>query len=112
MSQDQRVAENNVTFRRANEEIRHKVDTATPAMEMIPFLCECPREDCRELTPMPLGEYAAIRAHPTYFVNAPGHEVEEGIHAVVVERRNGYVVVDKIGPSGDIVAEDWARGEH
>ena len=111
MRQEERIARNNAEFREANEGIRAKVDQADPPMAAIPFLCECPREDCRELAPMPLDQYSNIRSHPTYFINAPGHEEAEGPHAVVVERADSYVIVNKTGPLRDAVIEDWAGSE-
>jgi hypothetical protein len=112
VTQAQRVAENDALFREANEGIRAMADREQPPMTTIPFLCECPREDCRELAPMPLDQYESIRSHPTYFINAPGHEASEGPHVTIVEHADGYVVVDKVGPLRDIVIEDWERAEH
>jgi hypothetical protein len=108
VSPEERVARNNATFREANEGIREKVDREGPPMTTIPFLCECPREDCRELVPMSLGAYVDIRAEPTRFLNAPGHEEAEGDSAVVVERREKFVIVDKVGLSRDVAVDDWA----
>ena len=110
MTQDERIGRNNARFREANESIREVADKEQPPMRAIPFLCECPREDCRELVPMSLEEYANVRAHPARFVNAPGHDAAEGPH-VVVERADGYVIIDKTGPSRDIVVEDSAGSE-
>jgi hypothetical protein len=95
VTQQERVARNNVQFREANEGIRDKADQVHPPMTTIPFLCECAREDCRELVPMSLDEYASVRSHPTYFINARGHEEAEGPSAAVVERADTYVVVAK-----------------
>jgi hypothetical protein len=46
-----------------------------------------------------------VRADPTHFINAPGHESNAGPHAVVVERKDGYVVVQKVGDAAAIVKE-------
>jgi hypothetical protein len=50
-----------------------------------------------------------VRRHPRRFFNAPGHEalsVESGA-AVVVERKDHYVLVDKIDLAGEIAAERY-----
>ena len=94
MTTEQRIAQNNATFREANESIRDKVERERPPMTTIPFLCECAREDCREPVPMSLDAYAKVRAVPTYFLNFPGHEEVEGAGAVVVECGETFVVVD------------------
>jgi hypothetical protein len=91
---EDRVAQNNATFREANESIRDTVEREQPSMTTIPFICECAREDCRELVPMSLDAYASVREEPTYFVNFPGHEEVEGAGPVVVERGETFVVVD------------------
>lgn len=79
-------------------------------MRTIPFLCECPREDCRELVPMSVDKYRKVRSHPARFVTALGHDTAEGPH-VVVERGSDYVIIDKTGRAREIVIEDWAEGE-
>ena len=94
MTTELRIAQNNATFREANESIRDTVEREQPPMTKIPFLCECAREDCRELVPMSLDAYAKVRAEPTYFLNFPGHEEVEGAGAVVVECGETFVVVD------------------
>jgi len=111
MTQEERIARNHAQFREANESIRAKVDAHQAPMAKIPFLCECPREDCTELAPMAIEEYANMRSHPTFFVNAPGHEAVKGENDVVVERTEAYVIVDKAGPSRDLVIGDWAGRE-
>jgi hypothetical protein len=108
VTQEERIARNNAQFREANEVIRAKADQEHVAMATIPFLCECPREDCRDLAPMSLDDYANVRSHPAHFINAPGHEGAEGPDSVVVQRADSYVVVEKGGPMRDIVTEDWA----
>ena len=109
MTTEERIAHNNATFREANENIRNKVDRELPPMTVIPFLCECPREDCRQLVPMSLETYAGVREQPTHFISAPGHEKEEGSGAVVVQRREKFVVVDKVGISRDVALDEWAE---
>ena len=104
------MSRNNVLFREANEGIRHKADQARPPMAQIPFVCECVREDCRELVAMPLETYAAIRARPTHFITAPEHEVAEASSITVVERTETYIVVEKLGASRTRAIEDWERG--
>jgi hypothetical protein len=105
---EERIAHNNATFREANESIRDIVGREQPPMTVIPFLCECPREDCREVIAMSLDAYAGVREQPTHFINAPGHEDAEGSGAQVVERRETFVVVDKVGISRDVALDDWA----
>jgi hypothetical protein len=99
-----RIAENQSRFREANEQIEAAADRMH-LTGLIPFLCECPRIECTELTRLSLEEYEEIRRFPRYFLTAPGHQdiaVESGAGAVVAEKDARYVTVEKIGVAGDI----------
>ena len=102
-----RIAENQSTFREANEDIELAAEKMKLYGRSVPFICECPRPECTELIRLTLDEYESVRADPTHFANAPGHEevsVENGAGRVV-DRRDGYVVVEKIGVAGEIARE-------
>jgi hypothetical protein len=104
---EERIAVNNARFRDANERIRevaeeHRVDIA------VPFICECPDEECVETLRLELDDYRSFRAHPRHFLNAPGHDRAAGSAVRVVSQQDGYVVVEKIGHAGEI-AEKLAR---
>jgi hypothetical protein len=92
---EERIVNNNLTFRQANERIRAKAEEYDAPLEHIPFLCECPRPDCVEIVRLTIPEYAAVRASPTHFFTAPGHELAEEPVGRVVGREDGYVVVEK-----------------
>lgn len=91
----ERIARNNQTFREANEKIRERVDVLHPPTDRIPFLCECPTEDCTEVVRLTLDEYANVRADADHYLTKPGHEDAERPVGEVVARKNGYVVVEK-----------------
>jgi hypothetical protein len=91
----ERIRHNNGVFRGTNERIRDAAESYDHALEQIPFLCECPVEDCVEVVRLTESEYAAIRSNPNYYVTAVGHEEAERPVARVVSRREGYVVVEK-----------------
>lgn len=97
----ERVARNDATFRKANEGIqeaarRYSIDGG------VPFLCECADPKCMEILRLELAEYEAIRATPTYFINASGHHTAAQGWETVVERRNGYDVVEKVGRAAGV----------
>ena len=96
----ERIQANNNTFREANESIRNRADAVGADMERIPFLCECPVEDCVEILRLTRAEYMAIREHPRRFITAVGHEEAEKPVADVVSRNDGYIVVEKRGNGG------------
>ena len=92
---EERITENNRLFRDANEAIRARSAEHDDPLELIPFLCECPQEDCTTIVRLTGVEYAAIRADPSHFFTAVGHEVAEEPVGSVVARLDGYVIVEK-----------------
>jgi hypothetical protein len=101
----QRVAENQSTFRAANEDIEAAARSMAPDLPRIPFICECPDTTCTRIMRLHREEYDAVRSDPTHFLVVPGHEVcqvngEEVAH--VVAREAGYTIMEKIGTAGEI----------
>jgi hypothetical protein len=92
---DERIVHNNHVFREANERIRSASDQYGDPVESIPFLCECPSEDCVTIVRMTADDYSAIRKRDDHFFTAPGHEEREAPVGEVVTRRDGYVIVEK-----------------
>ncbi len=101
----ERIARNDAVFRAANEGIR---DAALryDVRERVPFVCECAEERCTEILRVSLDEYERVRAHPTRFLHAPGHEEP---HTRVVAEEDGYVVVEKLGAAADVARETDPR---
>jgi hypothetical protein len=91
----ERIAENNYTFREANEQIRAKADEYDAPVERVPFLCECPVPSCTEILRLTLAQYEDVRANPRHFFTAPGHEQADAAVAHVVSRETDYVIVEK-----------------
>ena len=91
----ERIAKNNTIFRDANEHIRAKADEYQSDIERIPFLCECPREHCTELVPLTISEYSEVRSNDSHFFMVPDHAAAEQPLGTVVQREEGYVIVEK-----------------
>jgi hypothetical protein len=105
-SEEQR-AENEATFRDANELIRETQKKLGISDGLVPFLCECEDAGCRHVVRLTPDAYEAIRAHPTRFLVADGHPTD----GRVVERHDGYIVTEKHGRSGEVAAATDPRGE-
>lgn len=90
-----RIMENNKRFREANEQINARANELGAEVERIPFLCECPVPECVEVIRLTSAEYAEVRADPTHYMTAPGHEEAEQPVGEVVSRRDSYVIVAK-----------------
>lgn len=90
-----RIQHNNRVFREANDRIRGAAEQYEHGLERIPFLCECPVESCVDALRLTPEEYASVRANDRHFMTAVGHEEAERPVGEVVERRDGYVLVEK-----------------
>jgi len=97
-----RIAENEARFRDINERLRTDLAGLAGDAEPLRFVCECGNASCREGIPLPLDEYLAVRANPLRFAVVPGHEITDV--ETVIERHEGYLVVEKPPDVADIVA--------
>jgi hypothetical protein len=102
----ERAAKNEATFRRANEILEEKAEDLGLSDERTQYLCECQDERCTAVIRLTREEYEAVRAHPTRFVMAPGHQ-EAGQR--VLQEEPGFTVIEKHGEEGDLVAEKDPR---
>jgi hypothetical protein len=100
----ERVARNNAIFREANESIGGAA-RSYGFDERVPFICECADPACTAIIKVELHEYERIRANPTWFLDASGHFRASQGYADVVDRRDGYDIVEKRGDAGDLAAE-------
>jgi|SRR5438105_3276875 len=106
-AREERLARNETLFREVNERVAEvatnfiEVETRSDPVE---FTCECGRPDCTEPVAMTVVEYEAVRAVPTRFVVAPGHEQPE--IETIVERHPSYVMVEKREEDAQEVARE------
>ena len=80
-------------FREVNEQIAELTGFFLDGGAKL-FVCECGAKDCSEALELTLSEYEVVREHGSRFVVLPGHE--RGGERVV-ERRERFVVVEKLG---------------
>jgi hypothetical protein len=92
------MARTEAVFREVNEAIARTAD----GMDSVKadFVCECSDPHCAHRLTAELEDYERVRAEPTRFLLAPGHEREEVER--VVEEEGEYAVVEKFEP---VVAE-------
>jgi hypothetical protein len=90
-----RIERNNGIFREANDRIREAAARYEHELEEIPFLCECPTEDCVEIIRLTEEQYAAVRAEADHYMTVPGHETAEAPVGEVISRNDSYVLVRK-----------------
>jgi hypothetical protein len=102
---DERIAQNQVTFRRVNEALE---PGAAPPTERVKFLCECGRLGCTERIELDLAEYEAVRSDLNRFLLLPGHGAKID---VVLEHHGHYVVAAKEGVGETVAREDESRDD-
>jgi hypothetical protein len=89
---ERRLALNEAAFRVANERMRdwpERQGDEEPAR----FYCECASMGCLEQVLLAQRAYEAVRAESDRFIVVPGHEIPDV--ETVVERRDGYYVIEK-----------------
>ena len=105
--EEKKRAENEATFRAANEQIRAVQRTLDPPLERVPYLCECDEVDCREPIRLTASEYERIREDGATFAIVPGHSSDGD----VLEQHAHYVVVRKRDGGGEVARELDPRGD-
>src|SRR3712207_7594165 len=105
-----RIALNEALFRKGNERMSSWPERQeAPPSAKLTFLCECADVECRQHVYMTMPAYEAVRADPMRFVVVSGHELAST--EAVVERHEGYVVVEKHEEVRDITERtDPRRG--
>jgi hypothetical protein len=86
-----RLATTESIFRNVNERIAESAQRFDA--DEAEFVCECDDRSCTDRLESSLDDYERVRAKPTHFLVAPGHE-NEAIEKVV-ERRRRFQVVEK-----------------
>jgi len=101
VSRARRLAQNEAAFRSINERIAEAAEGFLADREDArhEFLCECSDVDCLRRVALMLAEYEDLRRNDRRFVVAPEHELPE--IEVVVERRERYWIVEKVGVAGE-----------
>ena len=100
-----RLGHNQALFREVNERLEELAQTFQDTGGEQSFLCECAKSDCTEHVPIDVTRYERLRQNPTHFAVAPddGHVFPEGER--VIERTDGYWIVEKM----ERAAEEAAR---
>ena len=103
---EEAVVLNEARSREQNERVRSSNAAHSWVDPPVPdWSCECGWEGCAQPIRVALEDYEAVRAVPTRFLVVPdeahvAREVER-----VVERHDGYWIVEKIGAAGALSAE-------
>jgi hypothetical protein len=92
---EERAIRNEALFREVNSHIAEMEEQArrTGWGEPLPLVCECALTGCAAPIEVDQATFERVRAEPLWFLIAPGHEKPE--IETVVERREGYLIVEK-----------------
>lgn len=92
---DLRIARTEALFRDVNERIAESAQRF--GSEDATFVCECADATCTDRVDAKLDEYQDVREDGATFLLSEGHERPDVER--VVERRDGFLVVEKVKPT-------------
>ena len=101
-----RLASNESVFREVNEGIE-RGQWPGDDYKRVGFRCECARLGCNLLVELTMSEYEHVRSDPRHFLMIPDHEVPEV--ETVIDRKPGYVIVEKQARAGEQAEENDPR---
>lgn len=101
-SREERVARNEELFQEVNRQIE-KLEEKLGRPRTLSILCECGKKHCLEGIEVEPAVYQRVRANPLLFFVVPGHEDPEVER--VIERTQGFLVVEKSGRAAEVVRE-------
>lgn len=87
----ERLAENQRTFREANERLQELA--AADETTLVPFICECADLGCLGRVEATMGEFELVHESRDRFFLVPGHPRLDG--ETVLSRNDRYEVVSK-----------------
>jgi hypothetical protein len=90
---EERAIRNETLFREVNVHIADLEERVHATDDLLPLVCECARTGCSTPMEVESAVFQRVRENPLRFLVVPGHEqldVES-----VVERHDGYLVVEK-----------------
>jgi hypothetical protein len=102
---DEKLARNQALFREINERIM-SLSTAFAAAHgvQLDLICECSDESCTNPIRVAIDDYQRVRASAIRFLIYPRHDIPR--LEQVVDRGNGYEIVEKFGDAARVVADD------
>ena len=104
-----RTGENEALFREVNERLmERKQDDPGWSLPSL-WVCECAEERCTERIEMSPLQYEEVRSEATHFAVVPDDEHVSLDVERIVEKRDRYWVVEKIGEAAEIAEETDPR---
>jgi hypothetical protein len=92
-----RAVANQSLFREINERVKELNCGFSMVLPLGEWICECANDTCVERIQMSPEEYGAVRGDGARFFVAPSQEHVLAASQRIIERRDSYWVVEKIG---------------
>jgi hypothetical protein len=105
----ERKGANEALFREVNERLKDRKEDHSAWAMPSEWICECADQECTERIEMSLLEYEDLRSESTHFAVKPNREHVSLDVERIVEERDGYWVVEKVGEAGEIAEETDPR---
>jgi hypothetical protein len=105
----ERTGENEALFREVNERLRDRKRDDPAWGSLSKWICECAEETCTARIEMSPLEYEELRSEPTHFAVFPNEEHVSLDVERVVEKRDRYWMVEKIGEAAEVAEETDPR---
>ena len=106
---DERTGENEALFREVNERLKERKRDDLAWQAPSEWICECAEETCTERIVMSPLEYEQLRSEPTHFAVVPNEKHVSLDVERIVEKRDRYWVVEKVGEAAEIAEETDPR---
>jgi ketosteroid isomerase-like protein len=108
-----RAARNQALFREYNERLEAMKPTRGGRdRSLTDWVCECADTSCSVPLRLTLEEYESVRTDPTHFLVAPSDDHVVGDVERIVERRDRYWVVEKVGRAAEVSEEFEPRSRN
>jgi hypothetical protein len=105
----ERTGENEALFREVNERLKERKQDDSAWTAPSQWVCECAEETCTERIEMSPREYEQLRANPTHFAVVPDQQHVSLDVERIVEKREQYWVVEKVGEAAETAEETDPR---
>ena len=105
----ERIGENEALFREVNERLKDRKEDDSVWVSPSGWVCECALETCTERIEMSPRQYEQLRSEATHFAVVPSQEHVSPDFERVVEKRERYWVVEKVGEAAEVAEETDPR---
>src|SRR5512133_695785 len=98
---EERAIRNEALFREVNVHIADLEERVNDQAELLPLFCECVRTGCMVSIEVDRATFEEVRENPLRFLVVSGHEMPHV--ESVIERRSGYLIVEKHSSSESLL---------